>query len=157
MARLKKNASDEDKRTRFLIELSRCGNITDSANQASIPRRTLYNWRKDSPAFKAEWDQAKELGNDALEDEARRRGHDGVEEPVYQGGEEVGRIRKYSDTLLIFLLKGNLPAKFRDRVAIGGDPENQTPINFISRESVTSDPYTDTPLDDFEPAAEATA
>jgi len=34
-----------------------------------------------------------------------RRAKDGTLRPVYQGGELVGHIREYSDTLGIFLLK----------------------------------------------------
>ena len=48
-------------------------------------------------------------GRGCLEDEARRRAVDGVDEPVFQQGKQVGTIRKHSDTLLIFLLKGIRP------------------------------------------------
>jgi hypothetical protein len=50
-----------------------------------------------------------------LEDEAVRRAYEGVEKPVCQMGKEVGVIREYSDTMLIFLLKGLRPAKYRER------------------------------------------
>jgi hypothetical protein len=53
---------------------------------------------------------------DLLEDEAFRRAHQGIDKPVFQGKELVGVIREYSDTLLIFLLKGCRPDKYRDRV-----------------------------------------
>ena len=51
-------------------------------------------------------------------------GHDdGVEEPVYHQGVCIDTIHKYSDTLLIFLLKGHAPAKYREnhRVEHTGD------------------------------------
>ena len=35
--------------------------------------------------------------------------------PVYYQGKEVGQIRKFSDTLLIFLLKGARPETYRER------------------------------------------
>jgi hypothetical protein len=62
---------------------------------------------------------------DQLEQEARRRAHDGVRKPVYQGGKRVGYIQEYSDTLLIFLLKGLRPEKYRERFehsGAGGGP-----------------------------------
>ena len=59
---------------------------------------------------------ALDMGADTLEDEAVRRAKDGVEKPVYQGGKLVGHVQEYSDTLLIFLLKGARPEKYRDRV-----------------------------------------
>ena len=51
-----------------------------------------------------------------LEREARRRAVEGVEEPVgFYKGEPSAYVRKYSDTLLIFLMKGARPDKYRDR------------------------------------------
>ena len=49
-----------------------------------------------------------------MELEARRRAVKGTDKPVFQRGEQVGTIREYSDTLLMFLLKANKPEKFRD-------------------------------------------
>ena len=34
--------------------------------------------------------------------------------PVFHQGKEIGSIREYSDTLLIFMLKARRPATFRD-------------------------------------------
>ena len=49
--------------------------------------------------------------------EARRRAVEGVEEPVgWFQGTPGGTVRKYSDTLLIFLLKGARPHKYRDNI-----------------------------------------
>lgn len=53
-----------------------------------------------------------------MEAEAWRRGKTGVLKPVYQGGKKVGSVREYSDTLLIFMLKGTRPEKYRDRQQI---------------------------------------
>jgi hypothetical protein len=49
-----------------------------------------------------------------------RRALVGWKEPVYQGGKEVGTIRKFSDNLLIFLLKGKRPEVFRERHELTG-------------------------------------
>ncbi|MDP2936788.1 MAG: hypothetical protein Q8O86_09895 [Dehalococcoidia bacterium] len=40
----------------------------------------------------------------------------GTEKPVFQGGQQVGVVREYSDVLLIFLLKGARPEKYRDNL-----------------------------------------
>ena len=72
------------------------------------------------------------MGGDVLEDEAVRRAKEGVEEPVYQGGKLVGHVQKYSDTLLIFLLKGAKPQKYGDKVRhTNGDGDG--PIQFVTR------------------------
>ena len=61
---------------------------------------------------------AKQRGAEVLEDELRRRAFEGVPEPIYHQGLEVGTVQKYSDTLGIFLIKGAMPEKYRDRQQI---------------------------------------
>jgi hypothetical protein len=103
------------KSAEFLEALSQTCNITRSCEICGLPRRTVYDWRAADPEFAKAWEDALDKGADVLEDEAKRRAHDGVEEPVYYGGKQVGTVRKYSDVLLIFLLKGARPKKYGDR------------------------------------------
>lgn len=103
---------------RYIEERAKGLSVTAAAEAAGIGRRTLYDWRKADPDFVAEEAEAFEAGIDVLEDEARRRAYEGVEKPVYQGGERVGKIREYSDTLLIFLLKGGRPDRYRERAEV---------------------------------------
>ena len=52
------------------------------------------------------------MAADILEDEVDRRAVEGVEKPVgWHKGKPGGYVREYSDTLLIFLLKGDRPEK----------------------------------------------
>jgi hypothetical protein len=53
-----------------------------------------------------------------MEDEAMRRAVDGWDEPVYQKGEQVGVVRKYSDSLLALLLRGRRPDVYRDNAQV---------------------------------------
>lgn len=108
------------KQARFLEALAAYGNVTQAAKACGMARRTLYDWRREDAAFAAAWDEASELGANALEDEARRRAFKGTLKPVYQRGEKVGTVREYSDTLLIFLLKGAKPEKYRENVRHSG-------------------------------------
>ena len=105
-----------EKRAAFLEDLANHGNVTQACETIGVGRVAIYKWRNEDPEFMADWEAALELGTDALEDEAVRRGRDGVLRPVYQGGAEVGAVREYSDTLLIFMLKARRPDKFKDRV-----------------------------------------
>ena len=41
---------------------------------------------------------------------------EGVEEPVFNQGVECGTVRKYSDTLAIFVLNGHRSQRYRQRV-----------------------------------------
>ena len=82
---------------------------------AGIGRRTAYNWLEQDEQFQKLYAEAHEDALDLLEEEARRRGVDGVLEPVFQGGKKVGSIRKYSDNMLALLLKRKRPDTFRER------------------------------------------
>ena len=99
----------------FLAAFSTCGNISEAAKLADVERRTHYRWLAKDAAYVKAFDDATEQASDALEQEARRRAVDGVDEPVFYQGSECGVVRKYSDTLLIFLMKGARPDKYRER------------------------------------------
>ena len=74
-------------------------------------------------AFRAAWDMALDAAADVLEAEARRRALDGVEsfvvnrDGVVRHEGEPLRVRRYSDALLLALLKAHRPEKYKDRVA----------------------------------------
>lgn len=105
----------------FLDELSKCGNVKDACAAAGVGRRTAYDWRAKDPEFAQAWDSALDEAADTMEREAFRRAVEGIEKPVFgslgrgEGTGEVGRVREYSDTLLIFLLKAARPEKYRER------------------------------------------
>ncbi len=102
------------RRAAFLDSLQATANVTASCRIAGLPRSCVYDWRDADPEFAADWTSALERGCDALEDEAVRRGCEGYLRPVFHQGKEIGAIREYSDTLLIFMLKARRPARFRD-------------------------------------------
>ena len=102
----------------FLDTLRGTGNVRLSARNANVTRQVVYRARDRSAKFRADWDEALEEARELLEAEARRRAAIGVDEPVFYKGEGVGHIRKYSDTLLMFLLKAHWPEKFRENVSI---------------------------------------
>ncbi len=70
---------------------------------------------QEDPEYAAAFTEAQEEAADRLEEEARRRAVEGVDEPVFYKGKKCGAIRRYSDSLLIFLLKGVRPEKFKER------------------------------------------
>ena len=110
-------------KTRFISALEKTGVVGLAARAAGVSRQTVYTHIKKDEDFAAEFDRAVEDSADRLEAEAVRRAVEGVEEPVFgkleganAGTGEVGTIRRYSDTLLIFMLKGRKPDVFRERV-----------------------------------------
>lgn len=102
----------------FFTALSNCGNVRQACKDANVDPKTVYKKRKREPEFAEEWDDALNVAADVLEKEAWRRAHEGIEEPVYHKGAVCGHVRKYSDVLLIFLLKGMRPEKYRERVFV---------------------------------------
>ncbi|KKN17123.1 hypothetical protein LCGC14_0968940 [marine sediment metagenome] len=100
----------------FLADFRLNGNLTLACRAANVSRTTVYTWaRDDVEGFAAAFAEAEQEACDRIEAEILRRGVEGWNEPVFYKGEETGKIRKYSDILLIFLAKARMPAKYRDR------------------------------------------
>lgn len=112
----------------ILEALSSSARIDEVCATFNVSRQTLYAVRDMDKEFDADWKKAVDLGSDALEDEAVRRAKDGYLKPVFQGGIEVGHVREYSDSLMMFLLKGRRPEKFRERVSNEHSGPNGGPI-----------------------------
>lgn len=109
------NEATPIKRAKFLSVLSECGNVTRAAEESGLNRQFLYRYKSQDEAFSAAWEEAADIGAKRLEDEARRRAVEGWQEPVWYQGEQTGTVTKYSDTLLICLLKAHHPEKYADR------------------------------------------
>lgn len=111
------------KREQFLDGLAETASVTAAAKVTRITRKTWYKHRGADKEFAKLWEHALDAGTDALEDEAVRRGREGVLKPVFHAGKKVGSVREYSDTLLIVSLKARRPEKYRERVdnRVSGD------------------------------------
>jgi hypothetical protein len=105
----------QQKKELFLTAFAETCTVTHAADAAGIDRRTHYDWLKADQEYAEQFRAAEQSVADSLEAEAIRRARDGVERDVYYKGEVVGTERQLSDTLLIFLLKGHKPDKFKDR------------------------------------------
>ena len=131
------------KQARFLAKYRRSGNIKFSCSYAGISRQTFYDWQKNDDAFKAQLADAEPDVNDTLDEAAYERGVEGVPSYVVSNGhmvyEEIPMLdqggkpkldkydkqiflrgkplveRKYSDTLLVTLLKARMPEKYKDK------------------------------------------
>ena len=113
------------KKALFCQALAEGGSVSKAASAVGVSRNAMYKLRKRDEEFAQEWDDAVESGTDVLEDEAVRRAKEGTDKPVFYQGVECGRVREYSDTLLIFMLKARRPEKFRDGVVDKSEGVNQ--------------------------------
>lgn len=85
---------------RFLAATTKVGTVRAAARIAKINETTHRRWMKSDPKYSEAFANAKEIGIQELEDEARRR------------------AMKGSDTMLIFMLKAARPAIYRERVDV---------------------------------------
>lgn len=102
------------KKRLFLTCLAETGNVSEAARKARIARSHAYQIRRQDSDFARAWDEALDTAIDLLEAEARSRAVDGVEQPRFHQGKVCGTVRKYSDSLLMFLLRAHRPETFRE-------------------------------------------
>jgi hypothetical protein len=115
----------------FLAAIRVMPNVTRAASAAKIHKSQHYAKLKSSPEYAAAFQQASQVGCDALSDVAVMRATDGWEEPiVYQGRialqEEPGTgkvvpvtVRKTDNQLLRFILERRHP-EYRERLEASG-------------------------------------
>jgi len=123
-----------ENREKLLVEISETGgNVSRACQNLGIERRNVYRWVESNKEFAEAFERAQQLGLKRLEDEARRRAFEGVDKAITYQGEITATVKEYSDTLMIFLLKGGMPEKYKDqtRTEIVGDGGG--PLVFSSR------------------------
>lgn len=101
----------------FLAAYAECGSIRDAAacvGPEGITHRLHYRWMQEpNGQYKRAFECAEQIFGDMLEGHARKLAKEGVLEPVYQGGRLVGEKTKYPQAVLIRLLEGSKPEKYR--------------------------------------------
>jgi hypothetical protein len=103
---------------RFLEALADTGSVSTAAAVAGTSRTRVYELRRVDPTFASAWQEAEEIATDRLEDEARRRALEGVPELLVSAGKLVRddqgqpiTVRRYSDNLLLALLRAHRPPR----------------------------------------------
>lgn len=93
-------------RTRkFLHALAKTGCVRDACAKAGISSTSAYRHRQRDPEFERAWEQALTDARPVLEAAAFERAVEGVDEPIVSGGKIVAYRKRYSDALLLMLLK----------------------------------------------------
>ena len=119
----------------FLAAYRTMGNISAAAKAAGVHRQSHYLWLERDPEYVAEFAQADEEAIEWLEAEARRRAVEGTQrlkfhqgqlvtipDPENPEGPPIPYVEhEFSDTLLIFLLKGRRPEVYRERYEHTGE------------------------------------
>jgi hypothetical protein len=117
----------------FFAALENAHAVGAACRAAGYAIASVYRWRSEDPAFAAHWREAIEMAGDLLEEEADRRGRDGIDQPVFYRGKEVGQKRRYSDPLLLARLKAMRPEQYRDRPMLAAPTQPQN-VHVIMRD-----------------------
>ena len=89
----------------FLSTLRDTGNVSASARAAKVTRYSAYEKRMHDDEFRQLWVSALESSLDDLEESLRSRALEGIDKPIFYGGEKVGDVKSYNDNLGMFFLK----------------------------------------------------
>jgi hypothetical protein len=114
-----------ERQSAFLDALAACGSVTRAAQAVGLSRTAVYNLRNrqdpGAEAFRVAWDGALKQAVAVLAETAFERALNGVEEPVFHKGEQVGTRTRHNDKLLMFLLRTLDPdtyAPIREKPAV---------------------------------------
>ncbi len=113
----------------FLSAFQACCSVKRAAAAAKIPRSLHYDWLKDS-IYAQRFEKTQEEAAQVLEDEAVRRAYEGNLEPVFYEGEVAEYVLKYSDALLMFLLRGLRAKRYNtQRTELSGPDSGPIPLS----------------------------
>jgi hypothetical protein len=135
--------------------LMNTGNVRESCRQAGISWQAVYKLRRADTSggrkFAEEWADCEAMSGELLEQEARRRGVEGVLEPVISGGrvamtkevttnpdgsettiERPLLIRRYSDRLLELLMRGWNGKRYGDKLALSDADGKNLPAGSLA-------------------------
>lgn len=112
---------DETSRVKYLMFIARFGLVMRAATYAGVSFEAVRLYRIANPEFQKAHEEALAIFREGLESEALKRAIDGWDESVYQKGELVGSVHKFSERLLELVMKANMPDKYRENVKITAD------------------------------------
>lgn len=110
-----------------------------------MTRRQVTFLQRTDAVFAEAYDEAMDEAADRIEAEVWRRALEGVVEPLVKGGAlvrdpdtgEAIMTRRYSDPLLVLLLKGSKPEKYHTRA---GQASSAMPASMIEEIAADNDP-----------------
>jgi hypothetical protein len=121
----------------FLKAYAQTANITKAAEAAKIDRALHYRWIDTFPKYQKAFLDAERQAGDYLESVAVGRATEGVMEAVYYQGRPIGAVRRYSDGVMMTLLRGFKPKKYSNKTEISG-PEGGA-IEIVQRLNAARD------------------
>lgn len=119
----------KDKLTKFIKALRATGcNVSKACTMSGITKANADALKLRVESFARAWDDTYEGVTDDLEEAGLKRAIEGVVEPVYWRGVEVGKKKVYSDAILTMMLQGRRSAVYKNRTASELSGPNGGPI-----------------------------
>jgi len=134
----KEVSSTKESKRLFLEAYAEHANVMLAAKAADIHRSTVYDWQEHDQDFSFAFNLAREDAKDILRAEIYRRAKEGWDEPLVSAGMRLGRVRKYSDTLLIFHSKMLMP-EYRDKHQVEVSGPGGAPIQVQHLQQLTNE------------------
>ncbi len=131
--------SDDDTTKQAFLDALALTGVKKAACQASgVHANKVNHWLASDPQFAVAFDEAMDESADDLETEARRRAVEGVRQTKYAKDGTTYEEVKYSDTLLIFLLNGAKPEKYKHRTTAELTGPGGAPLNDMSETTMAA-------------------
>jgi len=99
------------------------GNVSAAAAKVGVSPATVHYHQRVDPVFKDKLELSKLEAMNDVEEAITHRGLEGVDDPVYYQGEQVGTRKVYSDTLLMERARALNPERYgrKSQVDITGN------------------------------------
>ncbi len=107
---LKKHRKVAKQRAFLNYYMEEVGDVAEAARRAKVDKSLHYWWLKTDEAYAGAFDTAKMQTMDTIDSEIVRRGVKGYEEDIVYKGEVTGKVKRFSDNLLMFRAKRLDPA-----------------------------------------------
>lgn len=126
------NRAAQDAACRAMAET---GNRQAAADAAGVAKITIDRYATEDPDFRARLDEAKAQYVRVLEAEAHRRAVEGWDETRMGSGGQLYSVRKFSDQLLLHLLKVKSPEDHRESIRVEQKVTGNIGLSTLSAES----------------------
>ena len=121
------------RKAKFLTLLALAYTVEHAAKEVGLSRRSAYQLRERDDAFAKAWEQAYEDSTERLEAEAYQRAIGREEVRIDKDG-NAHHLKKYSDLLMIFLLKARKPGMYREKIDLNINERRHIRLELIQLE-----------------------
>ncbi len=103
-----------EKQYAFVVALAETGIVEEACRRVGMSRTSADNLRRRPCGvhFRRAWQAAADYALHRVEENAHRRGRDGVARPIFHKGEQVGEYRHFDERLTMFLPRSYRPERY---------------------------------------------